>query len=253
MKNYEDPRWGEIYDMIHGGDDVDVDFYLDEAMRANGPVLEVACGTGRILLRLLQHEIDVWGIDISQPMLDRLEEKARRMSLQARVARADMRDFSLPERFALIIVPFRSLLHMETEEDRVAALSCFRQHLAPNGRLALNFFAPSVATPATSVGGLRLGREFVDPDTRRRFKAWQSVNNDLEHQRQTIEWMLEELSGSGDVVGRNNLSLSLRWIHKSEFECLLKAAGYSKWTVYGGFNGEPLEGEGQEMVWIASA
>ena len=252
MKNYEDPHWGEIYDLIHGGDDVDADFYLDEAMRANGPVLEVACGTGRILLRLLQHEIDAWGLDISQPMLDRLEEKARRLSLQAKVTRGDMRDFSLSERFALIIVPFRSFLHLETAEDQLAALSCFRKHLAPNGRLALNFFAPSAVAPVSDAGGLLLGREFLDPDSGRRFKAWQSVNNDLENQRQTIEWVLQELSGSGEVLWRKNLSLCLRWIYKSEFESLLKAAGYSNWTVYGGFNGEPMEGEGQEMVWIVS-
>ncbi|MBI2865631.1 MAG: class I SAM-dependent methyltransferase [Chloroflexi bacterium] len=252
MMNYENPFWGEIYDLIHGGDDADVDFYLDEAMRANGPVLEVACGTGRILLRLLQLEIDAWGIDVSQPMLDRLAEKARRLGLQARAVRADMRAFTLSQRFALIIVPFRSFLHLETKEDQLAALSCFRKHLAPDGRLALNFFAPVAEALAGGGGGLRLGREIVDAGTGRRYKAWQSVSNDHQNRRQTIDWVLQELSGGGEVVATNSLPLRLHWIYKSEFELLLKAAGFSQWSVYGGFNGEPLEGEGQEMVWIAS-
>ncbi|MDO8672950.1 MAG: class I SAM-dependent methyltransferase [Dehalococcoidia bacterium] len=253
MKNYEDPQWAEIYDLLHGEDDVDVDFYLSEARRAGGPVLDVACGTGRILLRLLERAIDVTGIDISQPMLDRLKEKARRSSLEARVTRADMRDFSLPERFRLIIVPFRSFMHLESKEDQLAALTCFRKHLAPNGRLALNLFVPSADTLAADGVGLRLSRELIDPDSGQRFKTWLSVSNDSKNQRQTIEWAFKGLVLGDDCARARSLSLTLRWIYQSEFESLLKTAGYSHWKVFGGFHGEPLAGEGQEMVWIAIA
>lgn len=251
MRNYEDPLWSQLYDAMHSGDGDDLSFYLEEAGRAKGPVLEVACGTGRILLPMLVMGIDALGIDVSHPMLTRLREKASRTGLLPKVVQADMRQFSLAMPFSLIVVPFRSFLHLETQEDQLAALSCFREHLAPDGRLILNFSSPGLHVLAGHDDRLRFAREFVDSNSGRILKAWQTVKNDLVAQRQTIGWVLQDIDGHGNVVRTADLSLSLRWIYKSEFELLLKAAGYTRWTVYGGFNGEALEREDQEMVWIA--
>lgn len=135
-------QMAEYYDVIYS-DQLDVEFYLAEAKNARGPVLEVACGTGRILLRLLQEGIDASGIDLSPAMIDVLKRKAGAMGLQPDVHVANMADFRLGRKFNLIIVPYRSFLHLATEDERKSALQLFKEHLNPGGRLILHTYNPS--------------------------------------------------------------------------------------------------------------
>src|SRR6185369_921897 len=89
---------GALYDLFLGSFPVGLDFYVALAKAAPGPVLDVACGTGRILLPCLQAGVDIEGLDLFEPMLDTLRAKARALGLAPRLHRADMSDFSLPRR-----------------------------------------------------------------------------------------------------------------------------------------------------------
>lgn len=204
--------------------------------------MEVGCGTGRIYLELLKNGIGAYGIDISGEMLVELRNKAKAMNLKPKVSAGDMRNFKLGERFALIIVPFRSFLYNLTTDDQLRTLKNFKRHLAPKGRLILNFFYPDIERMmsygkeseeliVTDKGdfGLREKSYFVD-----------EVN-------QIIETAAIVYKG-GEVYWRGNYRFAL--IYKREFEVLLRLAGFRKWSMYGGFDYRPLTSYKQEMVWV---
>src|SRR5438093_1987617 len=132
-----------LYDALFAEFDFDRGFYLALARAARGPVLEVTCGTGRVLIPILETGVDIEGIDLSTPMLERLIAKARARGLEPRVHRADMRSFSLPRRYALVIIPFNGFVHCLSTADQLTCLATCRAHLEPGGRLAFNTFFPA--------------------------------------------------------------------------------------------------------------
>jgi SAM-dependent methyltransferase len=145
---YDDiPDFGLLYDSVplyvERGD---VDFYVAEAKAAGGPVLEVGCGTGRVLLPTARAGCAITGIDGSEQMLARgrakLEREAPAVRARVQLARHDMRDFDLGKTFALITAPFRVVQHLTTVDDQLRFLASAARHLAPRGRLIFDVFNP---------------------------------------------------------------------------------------------------------------
>lgn len=238
MVNYD--QIAKVYDIFYNSATFDIQFYLSEAKKVRGPVLEVACGTGRVYLRLLEAGVDAYGIDLSKGMLSALEKKAAARGLKPKVKLADMRNFRLNKKFSLIIVPFRSFLHLLTIDDQLAALKCFRKHLAKGGKLALNFFYPS--------------REYISKDYGRevpRIKQngveWRDFSVFEDEPDQIVKSSSRAIK-NGRTIKRWEFKIA--FIYKREFELLLRLAGFSKWRVYGGFKKERLTSSNQEMVWI---
>lgn len=235
----------EFYDAQYGDDQGgDRAFYRDLAVEADGPVLEVGCGTGRIYLDLLRAGVDADGIDVSEGMLDVLREKADEAGLEPSVWRADVTEFDPPRAYALAVVPFRAFLHLLSVEAQLAALSNLHDALAPGGRLALNFFAPDLDVIAERYGSwqeetvqhggesytLRTYTELVDP----------------------VEQVARERRELYDADGERVFaeSFELKLLPKREFELLARLSPFEEWTAYGGFDREPLESSDQEQVWV---
>src|SRR6516162_2721962 len=105
---------GDLYDLMTKGIPYGLDFYVALAREANGPVLDIACGTGRILLPCLQAGVDIEGLDLFEPMLKTLRAKATALGLAPRLHHADMSDFSLPRRYGLLMIPFNAFIHNMT-------------------------------------------------------------------------------------------------------------------------------------------
>lgn len=156
----------DLYDAYGLGVPGDVEFYVQEARRAGSPVLEIGCGTGRITLPVAQAGIEVTGIDISPAMLDVARKKLGALAPETRsrvkLVEADMREFSLADRFRLIMAPYRAFLALLTVDDQKRALGRFRDHLAEGGRLILNFFDPRVDLLASRSGESRCASGEVD-------------------------------------------------------------------------------------------
>src|SRR5437868_5868797 len=95
---------GELYDLLFNDLTYGIDFYVNLVRQAQGPVLEIACGTGRILLPCLQAGADIDGLDLYEPMLNILRKKAAALPRAPLLYRADMSDFRLPRRYALIMI-----------------------------------------------------------------------------------------------------------------------------------------------------
>src|SRR6516162_9256273 len=135
---------GDVYDLVGKDVPYGLDFYLALAREANVPVLDVACGTGRILLPCLQAGVDIEGLDLFEPMLETLRAKAAPLGLTPRLHRADMSDFSLPRRYRLVMIPFNAFIHNMTQHAQIRCLELCREHLMPGGMLAFDTFFPSI-------------------------------------------------------------------------------------------------------------
>ncbi len=237
--------WAEWYDQMFKDRTEDVEFYVKEAKKAKGKVLEIACGTGRIYLELLRNGVDAYGIDISDALLDVLRNKAKSEGLEAKVYKQDMRHFNFDEKFNLIIIPFRSFLHNLTYEDQIATLKNIYAHLDEDGKLILNFFFPDYEVMCNTLGKVLDYFEFEKDDKEyivRGYNEQDTVNQIIRYKQRIVE------KESGKEI--KELNFTIRYIYKNEFELLLRLAGFSKWKVYGGFNYEPLKSKEQEMVWI---
>src|SRR5258708_31299477 len=116
---------------------VDLPFYLDLAKQVGGPVLEIACGTGRVLLQTARAGVEIHGVDNSRPMLQvlsaHLEKEPAEIQDRVTISEGDMRTFRLGREFALVTIPFRPMQHIYTVSDQIAALQTASAHLAPDG------------------------------------------------------------------------------------------------------------------------
>ena len=138
-------RIARIYDPWSRSVTEDVGFYVDQALAIGGPVVELAVGTGRIAIPIAQAGIDVIGVDASPGMLAVAQAAAEEAGVADRIdlRLGDLREPPVNERVPLVICPFRSLLHMETEAEKLRALGAARNLLADEGRFVFDVFAPS--------------------------------------------------------------------------------------------------------------
>ena len=251
--------YATTYDAQYGGFTEDVPFYVEEARRAQPPVLELACGTGRVLIPVAQAGVRVYGLDGSPAMVEVCRRKVAGLpeEVQARVVlvEADMRDFAFDVSFGLIYCPFRAFLHLMTTEDQITALRNIHAHLRDGGRFALNFFNPDPAYIAEASGrgrGLaKIGKEFTHPESGSKVIEWFTLGHDPVEQRIEIYFIHDEVDATGQLVKRAYKPMRLRWIYRYEFEHLLARCGFEVEALYGGFERRPLTDVHQELVWLA--
>ena len=235
--------YAEFYDLIYQ-DEGDMEFYVSEALKVDGKVLEIGCGTGRIYLELLDAGVDAYGIDISESMLDKLEEKAEDWDLDTKVSRANMQDFDLDEKFSLIIIPFRSFLHNLTIEDQLSTLEAIYEHLESDGKLILNFYSPELEVISETYGEEHR-REIEGNDGE---KLVEVRHNELVDE---VNWIVEfstKILKDGEKLWESAARNKI--VTRPEFELLLRQSDFSSWEVFGGFEKEELENSSQEMVWF---
>ncbi len=231
-----------LYDLVELGLDGDSEFYLSEAKRTNGKVLELGCGTGRIYLKMLENGIDAYGIDASEEMLDLLKKKAGETGLSPRVKKSKMQSFRYPFKFDLVIIPYRGFNHMLEREGQARCLRNIRRHLKAGGRLILDFFDPE--TRAIELGKKIEREKILGMDG----KIISAVWTWRYRMRGQIAHLHCEIRSKNSPIRK--MDVKIRYIFKEEFEGLLKSAGFRKWKLYGGFKNEPYAKNGRELVWV---
>ena len=120
-------------------------FYLEEVQRSSGPVLELACGSGRLTIPIARLGLDVTGVDLSTAMLEAARAKAAAAGVRVEFIGGDMRSFDLPQRYAAILIAGNSLVHLLSVEELTQCLRSVRRHLAPGGRLIFDISNPDLA------------------------------------------------------------------------------------------------------------
>lgn len=239
---------GELYDVILGTIDFGFDFYQNLIRQTNGPVLEVCCGTGRILLPALKNGIDIEGLDYYEGMLNCLRRKAAEQGLAPTLHQADMKSFRLAKHFDLIVVPFNAIIHNLTSDDMISCLTCCRDHLRPGGQLAFDTFFPNPEIINQPDGVRNFEIEVRHPKTGLRHRNYDTrfINRVEQIIRSVNE--LEILDDAGTVIETRTSETVGHFFYKVEMDLLLRLAGFSRWTISGDFDGRPLTKDSDALI-----
>jgi len=220
----------ELYDPWSASVVEDVGFYLEEARRSGGSVLELGVGTGRIAVPIAADGIRVIGVDSSRAMLDVCARRAALAGVEVDLRVGDLREPPVRERVPLVICPFRSLLHMQTDEDRRRVLASARELLLPEGRFVFDVFAPGA------------------DDVAQTHDRW------LEREPGIFElalWDESERTLTLTVRGAGGeTTMTLAWLSPDEWRSLLLESGFEVEACYGWFDRTPFTG-GDDTIWIA--
>jgi len=237
-----DPDW---YDRINTFD-FDVPFYRDRAKRAQGPVLEVCCGTGRLTIPLAEAGVDITGLDLSPVMLQRSREKAREAGVQIPFVQDDMRTFRLDRKFNMIFIPFNSLQGIFTWADVMATFQRVREHLAPGGTFVFDIFNPDFEyMQARSKAPVDLFR--FDLDDGRSVVIRETCAYDAAGQVNRVTWYF-------DVAGEKfQAGLDVRCFYPQETLALLAGAGFEVMDRFGDFEGAPFESASRKQILVCRA
>jgi SAM-dependent methyltransferase len=210
----------------------DVDFYIAQARKARGPVVELGVGTGRIAVPVAKAGVRVIGVDDSEGMLElcraRAEETGVSDLLELRLG--DLRRPPVQETVRLVTCPFRALLHLRSDAERLDALRAVYRLLEPGGRFVFDVFAPSMED-VEETNGRWIERE---PG------IWERADWDLARRVLTLSVRGE----SGETA------MQLAWRSPEEWRVLLERARFEVEAMYGWFDLRPYDG-GEDTVWIA--
>jgi SAM-dependent methyltransferase len=232
----------DLYDhVVPYRDRLDVAFFIEAAQASGNPVLEVGCGTGRVLIPLARAGVEIAGLDHSPRMLDvcrrRLRDEPADVQSRVRLVEGDMRRFELGRSFTLAAIPFRPFQHLLTVDDQLACLGSIERHLVDGGRLILDLFNPSPDALANQPIGVEFGEEpeFQTPDGRRVVRKHKTVAQDRFNQVNAHE-LIYDVTHPGGRHERLVHAFSLRYLFRFEAEHLLARAGFAVEQVYAGYD-----------------
>jgi SAM-dependent methyltransferase len=230
-----------------------VPFYVSEFTRAGGPCVELGVGNGRITIEAAKRGVDITGVDVSPAMLALTRGRAAAAGVadRIRLVEADFRSFHLPAPASLVALPFHTLGHMVTLDDKAALFSHVRDELAPGGRFVFDMFVfdPKYASDRASNAQLRA--EFRDAATGDDVVLWEAVRYDMARQSMRVVVWTDRLDAEGGVKARRYLRMNFSWIDPSQVRERLVAAGFEIENCWGAFGRTPLTPESKTQIWIA--
>jgi SAM-dependent methyltransferase len=210
----------------------DVSFYVDEALAADGEVVELGVGTGRIAIPTALAGVCLIGVDSSAEMLAVCAERAQEAGVAERLdlRLGDLRRPPVDERVPLVTCPFRAYLHLRDDDERHEALHSARELLQPGGRLVFDVFTPS------------------PDDIEETHGRWIEREPGIDER---ADWDLEQQTLTLSVRGpQGESTMTLWWLEPARWHSLLADAGFEVLACYGWFDRRPFAG-GEDSVWIA--
>jgi len=216
-------NFARFYDLEYRNVSDDLEMYRQFAERCGSPVLELGCGTGRIVVHLARAGIRVTGIDGSRPMLEIARQHLSDDALllrRARLVEADMRTFELKPRFRMALCAINSFMHLMTPADQKACLSVLHRHLVPGGLFVVDVFNPDLALLLEGGGRLMLERLLVDPKGPTIITKMASSWVDRARQVNHVTYIYDEVGPNGEVK-RTLAAISQRYVYRHEMQMLL--------------------------------
>ena len=247
----------KYYDQAYAAEKelTDLPFYLELARRIGGPVLELACGTGRILLPIARAGIAIHGVDNSLPMLTVLRKNLEREAKDVRelvsIFEGDMRTFRSNQKYALVTIPFRPLQHMYTVEDQIAALKTAAFHLEDDGVLAFNVFYPLFDRLYSIIGEEILEMEWTDASDPSKMvqRYFRKESLDKVNQNFSLTFIFRTWQ-NGKVIREETEPLKMSYYTYPHLRALFLLAGLEIVEEYGSFAKTPLDNDAQEMIFL---
>jgi SAM-dependent methyltransferase len=248
----------ELYDyVLPYREREDVDFYVEAAKESGGEVLEVGCGTGRVLIPTARAGMEITGLDLSPYMLEvcrqKLASEPDKVQCRVRLEQGDMRRFELGKTFQLITLPFRPFQHLTMVEDQLACLACLRKHLADDGRLILDIFNPRLESLVETDFGVEFPEEgqFILPDGRKLTRSHIIVSRDVPNQVNYVE-LIYYVTHPDGYQERLVQAFPMRWLFRFEAEHLLARAGFEVEQLYADYDKSPYGSKYPgELIFVA--
>lgn len=249
MSQYD--AFARYYDADFGQIDDDLPFYRELARRADGPILELMCGSGRLLVPLARAGYRITGVDISAGMLERARIHLEAAGLSGRVEllEADVCVHVPAGPFKLAIIALNSFMHLTRTIDQLAVLERIHSALAPGGLLVLDLFNPNPHTLAELQSEMVLDKTFLlDDGTRvQKFVVQQT---DMAFQFSHVTFIYDELDAE-NRVRRATMPFTMRWVYRYELEHLLARTGFALETVYGSYDLDDYASDSELMLVVA--
>jgi SAM-dependent methyltransferase len=242
-----------FYDDDYRAYDDDLDALAMLAAEFGDPLLELGCGTGRVLAPLAAAGHQITGVDISPALLAIAREKVRRAGAQphAHLVEADLRGLALPQRdYAFAFCVSNTLMHFVTAEAQLAVLRAVHRHLRPGGRLLIDLFNPDVARLSAVDGMMELADRWEEAATGATVLKWSVRQVDWAEQVQETTFIYERTWPCGRSE-RTVCPFTLRFLWRHEAELMLAAAGFAVAEVWGDFDGEPYDSASPHLILLA--
>ena len=232
------------------------DFYLDLAREyGNGGCIDIACGTGAVLLHLAQNGINIDGTDLSEAMCKVSAEKAKALGLNLDIFPANMTDFTSDKKYSLAIIARSGFMHLCTPELQKAALLNIRKNLTEGGILTLNTFDPFPIIQAqqmqTKDTDYSFRLEYVNKQGQRE-KIYNAISYDCITQVMSGNWKFETLDDKGNVIAERIRPLKMRQTYRQEMKYLAELCGFEVLALYDGYNKQPAKDGtiAKNLIWV---
>jgi 2-polyprenyl-3-methyl-5-hydroxy-6-metoxy-1,4-benzoquinol methylase len=232
---YLDGRFYDLYIKQRELTDLGVTFFLEQAKKFGGPILDLACGTGRITIPLAEAGFSVVGLDLSKPMLEQAKKKAKTKGLEIMWVQGNMTGFELKRKFNLILMAGNAFTHLEMPTNLEGCFSSVRRHLAQNGRFIFDTFNPNLQILTRDSSKRYPVIEFTDPDS----GETMTITESNEYDKVTQMNRIRRFHRIGDQ--ETSWELNLRMYFPQELDGLLKYNGFSIEAKYGNYEKQSFE------------
>jgi SAM-dependent methyltransferase len=230
-----------------------VPFYVEEFVRAGGPAVEIGVGNGRITIEAARRGVDITGVDVSPAMLALCRERAAAAGVADRIKliESDMRAFRLPAPAALVAIPFHTIGHAVTREDKAAVLRQAHAQLRPGGRFVFDTFVFDEAFARANDNVPRIRSEFRDPATGEDCVLWNQTLYDFARRTMRLVAWTDRIAADGTCTGRRYCRMNFSWIDPADVRALLVDAGFEVESCYGAFDRTPFTAASKLQIWVA--
>jgi ubiquinone/menaquinone biosynthesis C-methylase UbiE len=239
---YSDPQRYDLVMGAYASGDL-LNFYRRQVARYGEPVLELACGSGRLTIPLAKEGVNITGLDISEDMLNLAKVKASRSGVNIRFIQGDMRSFDLREKFKLIFIPAQSLSHLHTREEIENCFACIRRHLTDEGRCLIELFNSSVTLLARESGHRYPVGQSDEP------KGGSEVSYNAATQVNHIRLFFRDEGSNQETV----LSFEMRQFFPQEIDALLWYNGFLIEHKYGNYDEGEFSGDAPKQLIVCRA
>ncbi len=238
------------YDAEIGDKTDDLQMYSRLADDYGSPILDVGCGTGRVLLHLAQEGHDAHGIDTSPQMLQRLRNKLNALPhLNDRVqfTEGDVLDYTPDTRYQMVLLTYNALMHFQTQTAQIKLLTHLHSLLAGSGLLVLDLPNAGEVFATQDTDAILLDRQFIEPESGHMVMLQSTSYLDRVTQLLHVQWIYDEITGDG-TVKRLFAPHVLRYIFFPEAKLLLERCGFELVGVYGSTDETPFEDGCERMI-----
>ncbi len=247
-------RLAQFYEWEHASFQDDLPLYLGFARTSAGPILDAACGTGRVSVPLAGQGHAVTGVDASAEMLAIARSKIDRRAIagKVRLVQADLRTMELGEHYGMALVALGSFHHLLTIDDQRRALHRLASHLLPGGLLVVDLVNPSPEWLAAADGALvhQTTAPFPGPESPVQLSKFVARSSAFDTQTERL-LLIYDLVDERGAVTRHSYQVSLRYLFRYEAELLLVETGFRLRDLYGDYDLEGYQASSPRMILVA--